>query len=193
MLHLASKTEADWGRRALPGLDEILLEQAHLEKKAASAALNYLFRYPDRPSLQRPLSELAREELTHFELILAELERREVPFRPQKASPYAARLLAVARGAEPARLLDCLLCSAMIEARSCERMRLLGEAVAAEDPRLGALYRDLVASEARHHGLYVNLARGIFPRAEVDARLAEIARHEAAVVAGLSPQARLHA
>ena len=192
MFSLTHTTDDAWAGWAVAHLDEILLEQAHLEKKAASAALNYLFRYPHLAAIQRPLSELAREELEHFQLMLGWLQRRGVRFGPQKASPYAARLLEVVRGAEPQRLLDSFLCSAVIEARSCERMKLLGEALADSEPRLAADYRELVQSEARHHGLYVRLAEGEFPRQQVRQRLAEITAHEAAVLASIPRQARLH-
>ncbi|MEM7202514.1 MAG: tRNA isopentenyl-2-thiomethyl-A-37 hydroxylase MiaE [Planctomycetota bacterium] len=193
MLSLASVTDAAWGDRALEHLDEILLEQAHLEKKAASAALQLLFRYPDRVALQRPLAALAREELEHFELVLGALEDRGVPFGPQKASPYASRLLRAVRGAEPERLLDTLLCSALIEARSCERMRLMEAALVARGHELAPLYHELVGSEARHHALYVQLAKGEFEPALVDARLAQLAAHEAQVVTALPELPRLHA
>lgn len=192
MLPLASKTDSAWAHRAVEHLDEILVEQAHLEKKAAAAALRYLFRYPDRQALQTPLSALAREELQHFELVLRHLRRRGVAFGPQVPSTYAAELQRAVRVSEPHRLLDSLLCSALIEARSCERMRLLGEVVGSRDAELGTLYRELVASEARHHGSYVRLAEGEFSVAEVRARLAELAAHEASVIAALPALPRLH-
>jgi tRNA-(ms[2]io[6]A)-hydroxylase len=193
MLGLASITEVGWAERAVAHRDELLLEQAHLEKKAAAAAVNLLFRYPDQPALQRPLAELAREELEHFELCLDELERRGIAFGPQLASPYAARLLAIARRGEPGRLLDHLLCCALIEARSFERMRLLGNALAERDPDLSRLYLGLIASEARHHGVYLRLAREIFAAAEVEPRLQTIAAHEAQVQRELPDLPRLHA
>lgn len=192
MLHLATATDATWASTAAAHADEILLEQAHLEKKAAAAALRFLFRYPDRPSFQAPLSELAREELEHFEVVLRQLERRGVPFGPQPASAYASRLIRVVRPAEPDRLLDSLLCSALIEARSCERMQLLGDALRDIDPELSAMYRDLVASEARHHGAYVRLAEECFGAGPVRERLVEVAAHEAAVIARSPRTARLH-
>lgn len=192
MFGLGVHTDPGWGERALAHLDEILLEQAHLEKKAAAAAVNFLFRYPDQPALQRPLAQLAREELEHFERILDELERRGIAFGPQLASPYAARLLAIVRGEEPWQLLDRMLCCALIEARSFERMRLLADALGEREPRLSALYRELLASEARHHGVYVRLANEIFGASVAGARLREVTAHEAEVQRALPRQARLH-
>lgn len=191
MLHLASKTPAEWGARAVEHIDTILLDHAHLEKKAASTALNLIFRYPDRPQMLVPLSELAREELEHFELVLGHLRARGQTFERLRPSPYAGKLLdAVRQGSPRTKLIDTLLCCALIEARSCERMRLLAEAL--PEGELQAMYAGLLASEARHHMLYVNLAESVAPADEVRARLAELAEHEAAVIAAAPPQPRLH-
>jgi tRNA 2-(methylsulfanyl)-N6-isopentenyladenosine37 hydroxylase len=192
MLHLAAATEAQWTKRALAAVPEILLDHAHCEKKAASTAVGLIFRYPDHPALIVPLSRLAREELGHFEEVLRQLEARGIPFRRQRPSPYAGKLMEIIREKEPHRMLDTLLCCAFIEARSCERMKLLAEAL--EDEELRALYRGLLAAEARHHRLFVDLALsvGLFQREEVDARIEEIARHEAQVIAGAPHEPRLH-
>jgi len=191
VLSLASTTDRAWAVRALAHLDEILVDHAHCEKKAASTAVSLLFRYPERESLLAPLSRLAREELVHFEEVLAALTARGVPFRHQRPSPYAAALMQAVRAHEPARLVDTLLCSALIEARSCERMRLLAEAL--DDAALADLYRGLLASEARHHHAYVELAAALAPAAEIRARLHELALHEAAVLAAAPEMPRLHA
>ena len=192
MLGLAVDTDTDWLSRVLPHVDELLVEQAHLEKKAAAGAIAYLFRYPDRACLQRPLSELAREELEHFERTLALLERRSVAFGRQVPGPYAERLLSIVRPDEPARLLDQLLCSAVIEARSCERMLLLSRALRGRDDEVAEFYRDLVGSEARHRALFTNLAGEMFPESEVEPRLREIVAHEADVVRAGCERPRLH-
>ncbi|MEZ4383937.1 MAG: tRNA-(ms[2]io[6]A)-hydroxylase [Nannocystaceae bacterium] len=195
MLHLASETDPAWTRRALENLDAILLDHAHCEKKAASTALSLIFRYPERPALMLPLSRLAREELAHFEEVVGVLRSRGLEFCRQRPSPYASKLMEIVRKREPLRLLDTLLCCAMIEARSCERMQLLGEALGdAGEPRLAKLYRGLLASEARHFDSYVDLARGLglVPEAALRERLAEVAAHEAAVIADAPPVARMH-
>jgi tRNA-(ms[2]io[6]A)-hydroxylase len=191
-LHLVSATDPGWGARALAHLDEILLDHAHLEKKAAGAALTFLFQHPERPELQAPLAALAREELAHFEGVLRQLARRGVAFGRQRPGRYAGRLHGVARREGPEALLDALLVAAVIEARSCERLGLLAEALPGVDSELAAFYRSLVASEARHHGEYVCLAERLFPADAVRARLAEIAAHEAAVLAGARFEPRLH-
>jgi tRNA-(ms[2]io[6]A)-hydroxylase len=96
------------------------------------------------------------------------------------------------RPAEPARLLDTLLCMALIEARSCERLGLLADALPGVDDALAALYRGLLAAEARHHGEYLALAQALFPEPVVRERLAALARHEADALAAGPRQARLH-
>ena len=105
-----------------------------------------------------------------------------VAFARLPPSPYAGRLMEAVRKGEPDRLLDTLLVCALIEARSCERMTHLAAALDAE-PAVASLYRGLVASEARHHALYVDLARAFFPTQAVHARLTELGHHEAAVIA----------
>lgn len=190
MLHLASATDARWAQRAITNIDEILLDHAHLEKKAASSALQFIFRYPEHVVLHRPLSELAREELEHFERVLSVLESRGLAYRQLRPSPYPGKLRAVERKEEPLRLMDGLLCSGIIEARSCERMKLLAEAL--PEGALKDLYASLLASEARHHRLYYDLAASIFGEAEVRPRLAALAAHEAEILGTLPDEPRLH-
>ena len=191
MLRLAAPTDPAWAARVLADLDEVLVDHAHCEKKAASSALRLLFRYPDRTALLAPLSQLAREELAHFEEVLRHLERRGVGFRHQVPSPYADGLLAAVRRDEPGRLLDLLLAHGLIEARSCERLGLLAAAV--DDPALAALWQGLLASEARHHQAYAELALTVAAPEVVRTRLRALAEHEAQVLAGVPPSARLHA
>ena len=153
-------------------------------------AVQLLFRYPEHGFLQAPLSGLAREELTHFEEVLRVLERRGVVFGRQKPSPYAGRLRRHVRSQEPEMLLDTLLCSALIEARSCERFGLLADAV--QDPDLAALYRGLLADEARHHRIYLELAEELARGASVRNRLAELAEREARILEESPALPRMH-
>jgi tRNA-(ms[2]io[6]A)-hydroxylase len=156
VLALASATDPRWVAGALASLDEILIDHAHCEKKAASTAVALLFRYPEHAALLAPLARLAREELVHFEQVLGVLAARGLTLRRQVPSPYAADLMSAISACEPQRAVDTLLCHALIEARSCERMKLLAGAL--EEPDLAQLYRSLLASEARHHQTYVELA-----------------------------------
>jgi tRNA-(ms[2]io[6]A)-hydroxylase len=190
MLYLAAPTRPSWVEEAIADPETLLLDHAHCEKKAAGTALNLMFRYADQTYLQRPLSELAREELEHFELVMDILRDRGVDFRKVQAGAYGARLMKKVRRTEPDRLLDTLLACALIEARSCERMKLLSIAFLDSDPELAELYRSLLASEARHHNLYTDLASQRFDRDVVMARLAEMASQEATVLSELASEDR---
>ena len=188
MLHLASETPRSWAEQAAEQIDAILLDHAHCEKKAASNALGLIYRYQQHPELMLPLSQLAREELRHFEQVLGHLERRGVPFDRQVPSPYGARLHEQVRKGEH-RMLDLLLTAALIEARSCERMKLLSEVL---DGELGLLYKGLLASEARHTSLFLDLARQFHGDGELRARHAELAAWEAEVIATNPVEPRFH-
>ena len=192
MLHLASSTDPTWAAHARDHLEHVLVDHAHCEKKAASTAISLIFRYPERAALMVPLARLAREELAHFEEVIAALRARGLEYRRLTPSPYAARLMSAVRAHEPARLLDTLLCCALIEARSCERMRLLADAL--DDPALVKLYRGLLACEARHFDAYLDLARALelVPEPQLLARLHELAAHEAAVLREPPGDVRLH-
>ena len=191
MLHLVSDTDPAWLPRAEANLDDVLLDHAHCEKKAAGAAIKLLFAYPHHRFLQEPLAELAREELDHFQQVLSILDARGVKYQTIRPSPYGMALHAEVRRDEPDRLLDLLCVSALIEARSCERFQLLADGLADDAAR--ELYASLLASEARHHGVYLALATELVGRDVAEARLAEMARHEAEVVAAPCEWVRLHA
>lgn len=191
MLNLASQTREGWVQRVEQRLDHLLLDHAHCEKKAASMAINLIFRYQTKPEMVRPLSELAREELQHFELMLDVLEARGIPFQVLDPSPYGAELMKLVRKGEPDRLMDTLLVCALIEARSCERMKRLSEELS--DPHLRALYKDLLASEARHHHGYVDLCMRLCGREETRARLPELAAQEAEIIRNAPDMVRMHA
>lgn len=190
MLALAAATDPAWAPRALAHLDELLVDHAHCEKKAAGTAVQLLFRYPQHEALLSPLSKLAREELTHFEQLLTLLDQRGLEFRRHRPCAYAGKLIEQKRTREPARLLDTFLCCALIEARSCERFGLLAQA--APEPGLARFWTRLLDAEARHHGVYLDLARQLAPEAGVMERLRELAQHEAAVLAAARFSAHLH-
>ncbi len=185
-------TPRAWGEAQLPHRAELLVEQAHLEKKAAAAAVQLLFRLPPDTSLHRRLSALAREELLHFERTLKLLDARGIVFAPLAPSPYAGRLKTFVARTMPERLADELLVAAVIEARSHERLQLLADAYAAVDPELAAFEADLVAAEARHAPLYIEVAATLLPAAAVAARHRALLEHEAAVLRALPFAPRLH-
>ena len=187
---LAAPSSPAWLEQAVAHPDLLLIDHAHCERKAAGVALQLMFRYPSDGPLAAALSPLAREELEHFERVQALLQRRDIGLRPLAAPPYGAALAGRVRRDEPARMLDSLLVAGLIEARSHERMGLL--AAHSPDPELRELYGDLLASEARHFGLYWVLCAQRWPRSQVVARLEELAAFEAAQLAALHPEPRMH-
>lgn len=187
---LQHPTCPEWIDQALQNLDTILLDHSHCERKAAGVAVNMMFRYPSYTNLVRTLTAIAREELEHFELVNQWLDRRDIPMAPLPAPPYGSKLSAQVRRDEPERLLDMLLVSGLIEARSHERLGLLAQHL--PDPELAKFYRSLMASEARHYGAYWVLATTYFEVDEVTARLQELATVESELLASLHPHPRIH-
>ena len=190
MLRLTAPTRSDWLPQALGSIDAVLLDHAHCEKKAASTAMGLIFRYQHHDALMQPLSEMVREEMRHFELMLGVLKKRGIVFKRQRPSPYASRLCAEIREDEPDRFVDTMICCALIEARSCERMKMIAEGV--QDPELSALYTGLLASEARHHQTYLDLAVSVASIDVVEERLRVLSEHEAGVLEQAEFPVRLH-
>ena len=187
---LKQPTSSAWIEQAIANLDMILLDHSHCERKAAGVALNFMFRYPSNTKMVRELTAIAREELEHFELVNQWLERRNIPLKALSPPPYGALLKAAVRPQEPERFLDSLLMTGLIEARSHERLGLL--ATHCPEPELAKFYRSLMASEARHYGMYWVLSDTYFDREIVMQRLDELAIVESDRLANLHPEPRIH-
>lgn len=187
---LQQPTSDAWIEQAIAHLDTILLDHSQCERKAAGVALNLIFRYPSSAKLVRTLTAIAQEELEHFEQVNQWLDRRGIALAPLAPPPYGAGLKAQIRPQEPDRLLDSLLVSGLIEARSHERLGLL--AAHCPEPELAQFYRGLMASEARHYGIYWTLATTYFDRAIVTDRLETLAAVESELLSTLHPQPRIH-
>ena len=155
---LRCKTPNLWLEKAEANLSVLLIDHANCEKKAASTALNLMYRHVDQTELILKLSKLAREELRHFEQVVALLKDRNITYTQLSSSRYAGELRLGARTHEPARLVDVLIISAIVEARSCERFSRLVEVL---DDELAEFYRSLLKSEARHFQIYLNQAEKI--------------------------------
>ena len=179
---LAAPTSWTWLEQANARPMEVLIDHAHCERKAAGFATQLMFRYLCEPGLGEVLSPLAREELEHFEQVLALLKQKGRYLEPLQSSGYGAALSKQVRKEEPSRMLDSFLVAGLIEARSHERMALLAEH--SPDQELRELYSDLLASEARHFGLYWTLAASRWPRNLLTQRLEELALIESQSLVG---------
>ena len=185
---LLAPTPPEWVAAAAERWRELLNDHAQCEKKAASTALALMFTYPEDRSLSATLSRLAREELRHFEQVQKLMAALEVPFERQRPGRYAAGLRAELRTADPGRKLDLLLTGALIEARSCERFRLLAPRLPAQ---VAGFYEQLARSEARHFEQYLELARAA-GAAQWQERLHQLAACEARLVTLPDAQLRFH-
>ena len=190
MLHLQSESTARWLAQVSENLDEILIDHAHCERKAASVAMNLMNAYTEDRELVSEMTVIVNEELEHFDMVLRILDQRQIRFRRLQPGPYGSQLNLLIRKSEPDRGVDRLLVAGLIEARSCERFRLLSEHV--EDPELAEFYGSLFESEARHHSTYVRLAEHFVSRAVVRQRLEELSAAEAKIIAEGSHLARMH-
>ena len=196
MLGLKVESDAAWAAEALRDLDRVLVDHAHCEMKAASNALSLAARHPDHLGLVRALSEIAREEIEHFQRVLELIARRGLALGTPPVDVYAVELRKVSKATSSKLppLADRLLVGALIEARSCERFKLLAAALEkAGDREMCAFYTELLASEARHFRTFVDLAilatgEGASGGARelVTERLDALSRHEAAIVLRLA-------
>lgn len=190
MLSLKSSTAPWWLDEVERNLEDILLDHAHCEKKAAGTAMNLIFAYVEQVELVRALSDIVNEELDHFRQVLDLLECRAIRFRRQQPSTYGRQLNDLVCKQEPAKAVDRLLVASLIEARSCERFALLRDRLA--DRELAEFYASLFESEARHHATYVRLAELFAPRDTVAARLDELSAAEAEIIDRGDPLPRMH-
>ena len=183
MLGLLAATDARWADEAMADLDAVLRDHAHCEMKAASHALSLAARHPDDLTLVRKLTALAKEELDHFERVLEILDARKIALGAPPVDEYAAALRDGAQRLPKTSplLVDRLLVCALIEARSCERFKLLLDRMG-EGHELHAFYKELFAAEARHFREYNELAIAASSAEMVEKRLAELANVEAEIV-----------
>lgn len=186
---LLCPTPRAWVDWALDNQSLLLIDHANCEKKAASTALNLLYRYVDHYQLLDKLSRLAREELRHFEQVIALMKARGVTYPQLSASRYAGALKQQVRTAEPGRLTDTLLVGAIIEARSCERFAMLAPVL---DKELGEFYQSLLKSESRHFVDYLKLAEAVASRREIEERLSLLLACERELIEEPDTEFRFH-
>ena len=190
MLHLHSASSERWLRQVDQNLDNILIDHAHCEQKAASTAMNLMFEYVENEDLCQEMSAIVLEELEHFQMVRDLLKNRGIRFYKLKPGTYGRKLKDLVRRQEPDKAVDRLLIAALIEARSCERFVLLRDHL--NDAELSEFYGSLYESEARHHATYVRLAKSFAPADVVEQRLDELAECEAAIISEGCELPRVH-
>lgn len=185
MLHLKLPTDPRWADIAEKNLADILIDHAYCEQKAASSCISLIIQYPDRERLVEVLTPVVAEEWAHFERVLDEMKKRGIRLGPARKDEYVNQLYQHVRkgGRREDPLIDKLLICALIEARSCERFKMLWKELT--DPDLQKFYYELMVSEAGHYVNFIELAREYGPRAQVDQRWQEFLQIEARIIESL--------
>jgi tRNA 2-(methylsulfanyl)-N6-isopentenyladenosine37 hydroxylase len=178
MLGLRLPTDPRWVNIVEKNIGEILTDHAYCEQKAASNAISTIVRFPEYPDLVEEMTRIAREEIEHFGMVHEELRKRGYALGRERRDPYVHDLASfiIQGGSREQQFVDRMLFAAMIEARSCERFRLLSEEIS--DPELRGFYRDLMASEADHYTTFLGFARKYGTGVDVDARWKEFLAFE---------------
>jgi len=190
MLLFRARPPASWLDKVLSRLPEVLVDHAHLERKAATSAIA-LEKYRELFHRVDELNAIAIEELQHFQQVLALLRARSVPFSHPQPSPWISGLMGAVRRGVRAQVIDHLLCAALIEGRSCEKFQWLAQALESRDPALARFYAGLVESEGNHYATYLLMAREI-DRGEADRRLEDFLDLDARLVVREHPYGVLH-
>ena len=189
MNFLHGRTPDIWFDNALNNIPCLLIDHANCEKKAASSALGLMYKYIEHEALLQKLSRLAREELRHFEMVLDLMSSQNVDYEFVSASSYAKELRESVRTHEPGRLIDLLICGAVVEARSCERFYGLAKVLPLE---IGGLYGKLLASEARHFEDYLEMALSFSSAMELEERTCLFLEKEFELITKPDPNFRFH-
>lgn len=193
MLGLKLPTDPRWAGIAEKSIEEILVDHAFCEQKAASSCISLIVQYSDYPRLVEELSPIVTEEWGHFRAVLEEMAKRQITLGPQRSDEYVVALLAFQpKGlSREQKLLERLLCCALIEARSCERFRLLS--LHCSDTDLRRFYHAFMVSEAGHYRLFMDLAEAFFPKEKVRSRWEEYLHFESGVMENFSTRpGRIH-
>ena len=193
MLHLKLPTDPRWVNIAEKNLADILIDHAYCEQKAASTCISLIVQYPDKEELVDMLTPVVAEEWDHFERVLKEMKKRGISLGKMRKDEYVNQLAKKLKkgGSREQQLVEKLLMSALIEARSCERFKLLWQNL--QDDALKEFYYELMVSEAGHYTNFITLARNYLPREEVDKRWQELLVEEKEIIENLEPRPdRMH-
>lgn len=192
MFRLKLPTDPRWVNIVEQNIEEVLTDHAFCEQKAASTAISLIAHFPGHPELVNAMIDLAKEEMEHFQRVHEFILKRGYSLGRERKDPYVHDLMKFIRkdGSLEGKLLDRLLLAAMIEARSCERFKLLSEHIA--DEELAAFYRELMESEAGHYAMFIKLAKKLCPNENVDARWQAFLAFEANVIANYGTKETIH-
>lgn len=191
-LGLELPTDPRWTDIAAMQIGDVLIDHAYCEQKAASSCISLIVHYPEKVLLVETLTPIVAEEWGHFQRVLKELKKRNIPLGRQRKDAYVNQLMQlVTKGDANKMFLDRLLICGLIEARSCERFKLLSENL--EDESLQKFYRELMISEAGHYRTFLELAETYVPAEKVRVRWKELLHSEAEIMHSLSPRGdRIH-
>ncbi|MBL0048612.1 MAG: tRNA-(ms[2]io[6]A)-hydroxylase [Bacteroidetes bacterium] len=192
MLKLKLPTDPRWVTIVESNIDEILTDHAFCEQKAATNAISLIVNFPECSDLVDAMIELAKEELTHFEMVHEKIRARGKVLGRERRDEYVNELYSFVRKGFKREivLVDRLLFSAMIEARSCERFRVLSENI--KDPELATFYHELMISEANHYTMFIKFAKQYANGEDVDKRWNEYLEYEATVIAKYGKRETVH-
>ncbi len=192
MLGLKLPTDPRWANIAEKNVEEILTDHAYCEQKAASYAISLIVTYPEYPELVEAMSALAREEMGHFQMVHKRIQDRGLELGRERKDQYVHRInqFFEKTGDRKERLIQRLLIAALIEARSCERFKVLSENI--EDKELAEFYRNLMVSEANHYTMFLKFARQFGERNEVDKKWNALLEFEAEVMKDCGDKELIH-
>lgn len=190
MLKLRYDTPKEWLDVVFSDFNSFLIDHAACERKASATNMSFIVRYPDRKEILEPIIKMAREELEHFHQVYNILNSRGLKLGPDTKDEYVNLMLKHVRTGGEERLLDKLIVSGVIEARGCERLGLVAEAI--ENRELKEFYQELTRCEARHHGQFISLAYHYFDGETIRKRLNDFLDYEAEAIAKVPFRAALH-
>ncbi len=192
MLGLKLPTDPRWVNIVEKNIEEILTDHAYCEQKATSTAISLIVSFPEYTELVQEMTKLVKEEISHFKMVHDKILERGWVLGRDRKDEYVIQLVTFfpKGGSRTTQLVHRLLYAALIEARSCERFKLLSEEL--EDPELSKFYKDLMVSEANHYTMFLGFARQYGDREEVDKKWQDLLTYEAQIMKDLSKKETMH-
>lgn len=192
-LGLNLPTDPRWVDIAAKRIEDILVDHAYCEQKAASSCISLIVQFPEKSKLIEVLTPVVAEEWAHFERVIAQMTKRGISLGKARKDDYVAQLNGILKkgGSRDEQLMEKLLMNALIEARSCERFKILWKHLA--DKELSNFYYELMVSEAGHYHNFIDLAKTYMPADKVDKRWSEFLAEESVIVSSLAARPdRMH-